>query len=111
MADVSELALYHLTVSLTLLLLTLLLLLGLSLQLGFRRSAARWPHHALYFLVTAGTLLSAVLAALAGRLWWPAVALVALLLGMSRTRPGRAAHWRLAVVVAFAWAGAALWNW
>ena len=29
-----------------------LLLLGLSLQLGVRRDAARWPHHALFFLTS-----------------------------------------------------------
>ncbi|GGR02108.1 hypothetical protein [Deinococcus ruber] len=107
----SSAALYHLVSATTLLLLVALLLLGLSLQLGWRRSAVRWPHHALYFLVTAGTLITAVLAALAGKPWWPAALLVLLLLAMSRTRPGRPAHWRLALVVGLGWAGAALFCW
>ena len=107
----SCLALYHTVSAATLLLLAVLMLLGLNLQLGWRRSAARWPHHALYFLVTVGTLGAAVLAALAHRPWWPAALLTLLLLGMSRTRPGRPAHWRLALVVGVGWAGAALSCW
>ncbi|ULH14641.1 hypothetical protein MF271_11545 [Deinococcus sp. KNUC1210] len=107
----SLLALYHLVGATTLLLLAALLLLGLSLQLGWRRSAARWPHHLLYFLVTAGTLIAAGLAGLVGKPWWPAALLVLLLLGMSRTRPGRPAHWRLALVVGAGWVGAALYGW
>ena len=37
--------------------------------------------------------------------------LLALLLGMSRTRPGRPGHWRLAVVISVLYLGAACWLW
>lgn len=90
-------------------LLLLLLGLGLSLQLGWRRDRARWPHHALFFAVCAGAVLSVALGALAGSRWWALLPALALLLGMTRTRPGRAGHWRLALVGAAAYGlGAAL---
>lgn len=85
-------------------LLALLMGLGLSLQLGRpgppRR--ARWPHHALYFAVCAGVLLSGVLAALAGARWWALLPALGLLLAMPRPRPGSPAHWRLALACAAA---------
>ncbi|WP_425146232.1 hypothetical protein [Deinococcus sp.] len=102
---------YHLALGVTSLLLTVLTVLGLSLQLGWRRSAARWPHHALYFLVIAGTLLSGLLALLGGQRWWPWLPVLALLLGMGRTRAGSRAHWRLALLVSALWGGAAFWTW
>ncbi|MFC4455540.1 hypothetical protein [Deinococcus sonorensis] len=102
---------YHLALGLTLLLLATLLLLGLSLQLGWRRDQARWPHHALYFAVCAGTVLTGLLALLGHQRWWPYPPLLLLLLGMARTRPGRAGHWRLAGLIALLYVGAAVWVW
>ncbi|GAA5533255.1 hypothetical protein [Deinococcus aluminii] len=93
---------YHFSLLLTAALLALLLLLGLSLQLGWRRDLARWPHHALFFAVCAGVLLSAGLGWRAGARGWALLPALALLLTMPRTRPGRAGHWRLALVCALA---------
>ncbi|ANE43809.1 hypothetical protein [Deinococcus puniceus] len=86
-------------------LLSALLLLGLSLQLGLRTTAVRWPHHVLFFAVCAGVLLSSVLALWAGARGWALLPALALLLMMSRTRPGKSAHWRLALACALAFAG------
>ena len=83
-------------------LLALLMGLGLSLQLGYGRGRARWPHHALFFAVCAGVLVSGVLAALAGRRWWALLPALGLLLAMPRPRPGSPAHWRLALACAVA---------
>ncbi|WP_412028498.1 hypothetical protein [Deinococcus yunweiensis] len=80
-------------------LLLVLMALGLSLQLGYRRTAARWPHHALYFAVVAGTAVSALLGWRAGAAALALLPALALLLAMPLTRPGRAGHWRLAVLV------------
>ena len=77
-----------------------LLLLGLSLQLGWRRDLARWPHHALFFAVCVGVLVSGVLAGKRGLWLLPALAL---LLSMARTRPGRADHWQRALACALAY--------
>ncbi|WP_240741815.1 hypothetical protein [Deinococcus sp. KSM4-11] len=95
---------HRLSLTVTGALLLLLLALGLSLQLGYRRNAARWPHHALYFAVVAGTGLAALLTLTAGRRWWALLPALVLLLGMPRTRPGRSAHWRLALAAALAYA-------
>jgi hypothetical protein len=106
---------FHAALTCTLLLLAALMTLGLSRQLGERRGdgeriSARWPHHALYFLVMVGTLLVGVLALLGGRPWWPALLLTVLLLGMSRTRPGQSTHWQLATLIAALYLAAA-WLW
>lgn len=111
---------FHTALTGTLLLLAALMALGLSRQLRRQLSrqsgpaagprAARWPHHALYFLVTAGTVLVGVLAVTSHRPWWPALGLTALLLGMSRTRPGHSAHWRLAALIAALYLAAG-WLW
>lgn len=76
-----------------------LLLLGTGLQRGWWRGARRW-HHALYFVAAASGLLAAGLWTLAGRPPWAALPYLAALLLMPRTRPGSAAHWRLAVLAA-----------
>lgn len=102
---------FHAAVSGTLVVLALLMTLGFSLQRRWWAGVGRWPHHALYLLTCLGTLACAALAGGAGRAWWPFVTLLALLLGMSRTRPGRPGHWRLAVLVAAAWAGVACRVW
>lgn len=86
----------HLALLVTAALLALLLGLGLSLQLGWRRDLARWPHHALFFAVCVGTALSAGLS----RRGWALLPALALLLLMPRTRPGRAGHWRLGLACA-----------
>ena len=111
MPGVASLALYHGLVVGSLSLLGLLMLLGLGLQLGWRRTSARWPHHALYFAVTVGTLAAGLLAVWSGRVWWPYLPLLGLLLGMSRTRAGKPGHWQLAVAVALAWVGSAALCW
>ena len=99
----------HLTLLTTGALLVTLLGLGLSLQLGWRRDRARWPHHALFFAVCAGTGLALALALLGGGRWWALLPALILLLGMTRTRPGRPGHWRLALLCAVAYGlGAAL---
>ncbi|EYB69758.1 hypothetical protein DEIPH_ctg002orf0087 [Deinococcus phoenicis] len=113
MAGVVPLA-AHLALLVTAALLALLLLLGLRLQVGGRRGApgarlARWPHHALFFAVCVGVLLSAGLSAWAGARGWALLPALALLLLMPRTRPGRADHWRLALVCAAAF-GLGLWG-
>jgi hypothetical protein len=95
----------------TLLLLLALMLLGLNLQLGWRPGPARLVHHGLYFLICVGTVVTGALAVRGGQAWWPYVFLLALLLGMSRTRPGRPGHWRLAVVISVLYLGAAWWLW
>ncbi|MBZ9715093.1 hypothetical protein [Deinococcus multiflagellatus] len=84
-------------------LLLALLALGLRLQLGWSQSRVRWPHHALFFAVCAGTLLAAVLAQLAGQRGWALGPALALLLAMPRTRPGRSDHWRRALACAGAY--------
>lgn len=95
---------HHLALGGTAALLLALLGLGLSLQLGYRRGAARWPHHALYFAVVAGTLVSALLAWTSGARAWALLPAALLLLGMPCTRPGTPGHWRLAVLAAAAYA-------
>ena len=104
----------------TVLLLAALTALGLNLQLSAgtqprptvrRRGLPRKAHHVLYFLVTLGTLASCVLAFFGHLAWWPFVPLLALLLGMSRTRPGTPAHWRLATLIAVFYGAAAYWIW
>ena len=92
----------HWSLGVTGALLVLLLGLGLSLQLGWRRGQARWPHHALFFAVCAGTALTAFLAWRAGGRGWALLPALALLLSMPATRPGRAGHWRLALLGAAA---------
>jgi hypothetical protein len=96
---------HHLALTGTALLLLALLLLGLSLQLNWRKTALRWPHHALFFAVCAGVLLSGGLALGAGSRGWALLPALALLLLMPRTRPGKAGHWRLALACALAFAG------
>lgn len=88
---------HHLALSLTAALLLGLLTLGLGLQRG-RWKVVRWLHHVLFFAVCAGAGLSALLAWRSGG-WLLLPALGALLL-MPRTRPGRADHWRGALVAA-----------
>jgi hypothetical protein len=102
---------FRLALLTTLLLLAALMGLGLGLQLGWRRLADRKAHHVLYFLITLGTVVTGMLALLTGQAWWPFLLLLALLLAMSRTRPGRPAHWRLALVIAVLYTGAAWWLW
>jgi hypothetical protein len=94
---------YHLCVLLTGSLLALLSVLGLSLQLGWRAGASRAPHHALFFVVCAGTLLAVALGVRSGGRGWALLPALALLLLMPRTRPGRAGHWRLALACALAY--------
>lgn len=77
-----------------------LLLLGTGLQRGWWRGAARVWHHALFFAAAASGLLAAGLWALAGRPPWAALPYLTALLLMPRTRPGSAAHWRLALLAA-----------
>ena len=101
---------HRLALGLTAGLLLALLGLGLSLQLGWRRDSpgkrlARWPHHALFFAVCAGVLVSAGLAGRRGLWLLPALLL---LLTMPRTRPGRADHWQRALACALAF-GVGLW--
>ena len=96
----------HLLLLLTAGLLLTLLGLGLALQVGWRRDLARWPHHALFFAVCAGTLLSGLLAGRRGLWLLPALLL---LLTMPRTCPGRTDHWQRALACALAF-GAGLWG-
>lgn len=96
----------HLALLLSAGLLALLLLLGLSLQLGWRRDLARWPHHALFFAVCAGVLVAGLLAGLRGLWLLPALAL---LLTMPSTKPGRANHWQRALLCAAAF-GLGVWG-
>ena len=100
----------------TLLLLLVLMMLGLNLQLSpqgtaRRRGPPRRMHHVLYFLVTLGTLAGGLLALFCHLVWWPFVSLLALLLGMSRTRPGTPAHWRLALLISVVYGVVAGWLW
>ncbi|WP_291426018.1 hypothetical protein [Deinococcus sp.] len=101
----------HAAVGVTAALLAALLLLGLSLQLGWRKDQARWPHHALFFAVCVGTLAAVVLTLLVGGRWWALLPALALLLGMTRTRPGRAGHWQLALACAAAYVVGAWGAW
>ncbi|MDB5045504.1 MAG: hypothetical protein JWQ08_1554 [Deinococcus sp.] len=96
---------YHLALLVTALLLAVLLMLGLSLQLGLRKTTVRWPHHALFFAVCAGVVVSGGLALWEGSRGWALLPALALLLLMPRTRPGKAAHWRLALACAVAFVG------
>ncbi len=86
---------------------TLNFALGLSLQLG-----SRWHprplHHALYFLTCAATAVTGLLAFVAAMPWWPLAALLAGLLLVPRSHPGRADHAALASVLAV---GFALTGW
>ena len=102
---------HHLALLITATLLSALLALGLSLHLGWRRDAARWPHHALFFLTCAGTLHSLGLAWRAGAAAWALLPALALLLSMPRTRPGRADHWQRALLSAAAFTAGALTAW
>ncbi|WP_339095847.1 hypothetical protein ACINK0_13210 [Deinococcus sp. VB343] len=99
-------SLLHLLLLLSAGLLLTLLGLGLSLQVGWRTDLARWPHHALFFAVCVGTLLSGLLAGRRGLWLLPALLL---LLSMPRTRPGRADHWQRALACALAF-GVGLWG-
>lgn len=96
---------------LTGLLLAALLGLGLGLQLGWRRDRARWPHHALYFAVTALTGIGALLTGQAGGRGWAWLPALGLLLSMPATRPGRADHWRRALLCAAAFLAGAWATW
>lgn len=90
--------------------LMVLLGLGLRLQLGLG-GVQRRVHHLLFFLVSAGTLLAAALAWRDGARVWALLPALALLLSMPRTRPGRADHWRRALVCAAAFLTGALIAW
>ncbi len=92
----------ELTLWLTGTLLAALMLLGLSLQLGWRRQVTRWLHHALFFAVCAGLLLTLLLAWPSGRRWWALLPALVLLLTMPATKPGRADHWQRALACAVA---------
>nr|WP_026332228.1 hypothetical protein [Deinococcus apachensis] len=89
-------------------LLTALLALGLSLQRG-RRGIPRVTHHALFFAVCVMVGLAAFLSLRAGTRGWALLPTLGLLLLMPRTQPGRAAHWRLALVCAAAF-GLGAWG-
>ena len=112
---------FRTVLAVTLLLLVTLMALGLNLQLsgqhlsnqraGRRRGPSRKIHHVLYFLITLGTLVSGILALLGHLVWWPFVPLLVLLLGMSCTRPGTSAHWRLALLISVTYSGVAAWLW
>ncbi|WP_407569296.1 hypothetical protein [Deinococcus altitudinis] len=112
---------FHTALAVTLLLLATLMGLGLNLQLsgrtpdhrqqGRQRGPPRRVHHVLYFLVTLGTLASGTLALFSHLVWWPFVPPLALLLGMSRTRPGTPAHWRLALLTSVVCGGVTWWAW
>ena len=77
--------------------------LGLSLQLG-----SRWHprplHHALYFLTCAATVTTGLLAFVAAEPWWPLAALLAGLLLVPRSHPGRADHAALAGLIGLGFA-------
>lgn len=88
---------HHLTLSLTAALLLGLLGLGLGLQVG-RWKVVRWLHHALFFAVCVGVGLSALLGWRSGG--WVLLPALAALLRMPRTKPGRADHWRGALLAA-----------
>ncbi|BDP40958.1 hypothetical protein DAETH_09270 [Deinococcus aetherius] len=96
---------HRLALLLTAALMAGLLTLGLGLQLGWRLTA-RWVHHALFFVVCVGAGLSGVLSGPRGLALLPALGLLLL---MPRTRPGRAGHWRLALLCAAAF-GAGMWG-
>ncbi len=107
---------FRTVLAVTLLLLVTLMALGLNLQLsgqqaGRRRGPSRKIHHVLYFLITLGTLVSGILALFGHLVWWPFVPLLVLLLGMSCTRPGTSAHWRLALLISVTYSGVAAWLW
>ncbi|ADV66416.1 hypothetical protein [Deinococcus maricopensis] len=86
---------------------TLNYLLGLTLQLRLVRVHVRPLHHTLYFLACAATLMAAALAALTRTPWWPPALLLAGMLLVPRTRPGRADHAALATLLAVGYALAA----
>lgn len=81
--------------------------LGVSLQLGSRWHV-RWLHHALYTLTCLSTALAALLAWRHGSPWWPLALVLAALLLVPRTHPGRADHALLACAIG---AGFALSTW
>ncbi|GGL74167.1 hypothetical protein GCM10010840_10350 [Deinococcus aerolatus] len=95
---------HHIALLVTGALLAVLSGLGLSLQLGWRRAAPRAAHHLLFFAVCAGVVAGGALASRAGERGWALLPALALLLRMPRTRPGRANHWRLALIGAVAYA-------
>lgn len=101
---------HHLALLVTAALLLALMTLGLSLQLGARR-AARWPHHALFLAVSAGTGLAGTLSVRAGQAGWALLPALLLLLSMPRTRPGHAGHWQRALLCAGAYLGGAALAW
>lgn len=76
-----------------------LMLLGLSLQLGWRKDQARWPHHALFFAVTVSLMVTIFLLWKARIPPWPLLPALLLLLSMPRTKPGRPNHWQRALFV------------
>lgn len=105
---------YQLALLITAALLVALLGLGLRLQLArgpARPTYVRWPHHALFFAVCAGLLLSLWLCWRAGGRYQGLLPALALLLLMPRTRPGRAGHWRLALAAALAYFAGMWWVW
>lgn len=95
---------FHLSLSVTAALLSTLLLLGLSLQLRWRRDQTRWIHHALFFGVCLALGLTIWLGWRSARAVWALLPSMILLLSMPQTRPGRANHWRRALLVALSFA-------
>ncbi|AWN22358.1 hypothetical protein DKM44_03165 [Deinococcus irradiatisoli] len=77
-------------------LLAWLMLLGLRLQLG-AAPRRRWLHHLLFFVVSALSVVATAVCALTGRRFAVLACACLLLLLMPLTRPGRSAHWQLAL--------------
>jgi len=90
---------HRLALLVTAALLAALLTLGLGLQRRWWRGA-RWPHHALFFLVVTGVAFAVLIGGWAGTALLPALILLLL---MPRTRPGQANHWQLALACALAY--------
>ena len=90
--------------SVALLFFTLNYLLGVTLQLRVVRRHVRPLHHALYFLACAATLTTAALTLLHGQAWWPSALLLAGMLLVPRTHPGRADHAILATLLTLGYA-------